>query len=131
MDMQLEVVTVPVTDIDRAAQFYKALGWRLDADLGSGNSRVVQLTPPGSRCSVHLRTGSAHRPHLVVADVEAARDELLGAGVPVGEFFHVDENGVAPGLDPQRRTYRSYAPFADPDGNEWVLQEITERLPGR
>jgi catechol 2,3-dioxygenase-like lactoylglutathione lyase family enzyme len=132
VDMKLEVVTVPVTDIDRAAQFYKDLGWRLDADLGSGNSRVVQLTPPGSPCSVHLRLDGAHRRfRFVVSDVEAARDELVAAGVAVGEYSHVGEDGVGPGLDPQRRSYRSYAPFPDPDGNEWVLQEITQRLPGR
>jgi catechol 2,3-dioxygenase-like lactoylglutathione lyase family enzyme len=88
VDMKLEVVTVPVTDIDRAAQFYKDLGWRLDADLGSGNSRVVQLTPPGSPCSVHLRLDGAHRRFLVVSDVEAARDELVAAGVAVGEYSH-------------------------------------------
>jgi catechol 2,3-dioxygenase-like lactoylglutathione lyase family enzyme len=131
VDMKIEVVTLPVTDVDRAAQFYKGLGWRLDADLGSGAGRVVQLTPPGSVCSVHLRPGSSRRPYLVVADVEQARDELAGEGVVVGGFFHAAEDGDAPGLDPQRRTYRSFATFADPDGNEWVLQEITERLPGR
>jgi catechol 2,3-dioxygenase-like lactoylglutathione lyase family enzyme len=129
--MLLEVVVLPVADIDRAAQFYKGLGWRLDADLGSGDGRVVQLTPPGSRCSVHLRTGTAHRQFLVVPDIEQARAELVGLGATVGDYFHVGEDGVSPGLDPQRGTYRSYAPFTDPDGNEWVLQEITERLPGR
>jgi catechol 2,3-dioxygenase-like lactoylglutathione lyase family enzyme len=131
VDMKLEVVTLPVTDVDRAAQFYKGLGWRLDADLGSGANRVVQLTPPGSTCSVHLRPGSSHRPYLVVPDVEAARAELVGLGAAVGDFFHAAEDGEAPGLDPERRTYRSYAAFSDPDGNEWLLQEITERLPGR
>jgi catechol 2,3-dioxygenase-like lactoylglutathione lyase family enzyme len=130
--MKLEVVALPVSDIDRAKQFYEELGWRLDADLGTGESRGVQLTPPGSACSVHLRTAGAPRsPFLVVADVEKARAELAEHGVAVGEIFHRDGDGTAPGPDPERRSYATYAPFTDPDGNPWLLQEVTQRLPGR
>ncbi|MER8184978.1 VOC family protein [Kitasatospora sp. NPDC094015] len=147
MEMKLEVVVVPVTDVDRAKGFYQGLGWRLDADVASGEDfRVVQLTPPGSACSVifgtglsSARPGSAEGLHLVVTDIEAARAELVGRGVEVGEVFH-DAGGVfhragtagrVPGPDPERSSYGSFASFADPDGNGWVLQEITERLPGR
>jgi catechol 2,3-dioxygenase-like lactoylglutathione lyase family enzyme len=129
--MKLEVVTVPVSDMERAKQFYKGLGWRLDADLGTDEFRVVQLTPPGSPCSVHLRTDSTPRPFLVVPDIEAARAELLEHGASVGEVFHRDGAQQLRGPDPERRSYQSYAGFSDPDGNEWVLQEITQRLPGR
>jgi catechol 2,3-dioxygenase-like lactoylglutathione lyase family enzyme len=131
VDMKLEVVAVPVTDVERAKEFYKSLGWRLDADLGSGPGRVVQLTPPGSPCSVHLRAGSTGRPFLVVTDIEAARTELADHGVEVGATWHRDGAQQAPGPDPEHRSYQSYASFSDPDGNEWVLQEITQRLPGR
>jgi catechol 2,3-dioxygenase-like lactoylglutathione lyase family enzyme len=147
MDMRLEVVVVPVSDVDRAAQFYKELGWRLDADFTSGTDfRVVQLTPPGSACSVVLGTGvtgappgSLDAPLLTVTDIQAARDEIAGHRVTVSEVFH-DEGGVfhhagtagrVPGPDPDGRSYASYASFSDPDGNGWLLQEITTRLPGR
>jgi catechol 2,3-dioxygenase-like lactoylglutathione lyase family enzyme len=129
--MKLEVMVVPVSDMDRAKQFYAGLGWRLDADLGAGAARVVQLTPPGSACSIHLRTNSAQRPFLVVDDIDKARAELAEHGVPVGEPFHPGAAGMEPGADPDHRSYLTYASFTDPDGNEWVLQEITERLPGR
>jgi len=146
MDMKLEVAMVPVTDVDRAEAFYKALGWRLDADfVGEDGFRVVQLTPPGSPCSVILGSDVTAAPpgsadHLLaVADVEAARAELVGNGVTVSEVFH-DAGGVfhhagtkdrVPGPDPERRSYCSFASFADPDGNTWTLQELTTRLPGR
>jgi catechol 2,3-dioxygenase-like lactoylglutathione lyase family enzyme len=146
MDMKLEVAMVPVTDVDRAKDFYKAMGWRLDADfVGEDNFRVVQLTPPGSTCSVILGSdvtvaapGSADF-LLAVSDVEAARAELVGYGVDVSDVFH-DAGGVfhhagtknrVPGPDPQRRSYCSFASFKDPDGNNWTLQELTTRLPGR
>ncbi len=146
MDMKLEVVVVPVADVDRAKAFYTALGWRLDADFVAGEFRVVQLTPPGSPCSIIFGTGvtsaapgSAQGLHLVVSDVEAARVELVGHGAEVSEVFH-DVGGVfhhagtegrVPGPDPERRSYASFASFRDPDGNGWLLQEITTRLPGR
>jgi catechol 2,3-dioxygenase-like lactoylglutathione lyase family enzyme len=147
IDMRLEVVVLPVSDVDRAKQFYLGLGWRLDADFpGDAGFRVVQLTPPGSPCSVifgsqvtSAAAGSADALMLVVHDIEAARAELLARGVGVSEIFH-DAGGVfhhagtdarIPGLDPQRRSYSSFASFADPDGNGWLLQEIVIRLPGR
>ena len=132
MDMKLEVVVVPVSDFERAKEFYEALGWRLDADLGDDETRVVQLTPPGSACSIHLRTSNAaQRPFLVVDDIEKARAELAAHGATVGETFHPADGRQAPGPDPDHRSYLSYAWFSDPDGNEWALQEITQRLPGR
>jgi catechol 2,3-dioxygenase-like lactoylglutathione lyase family enzyme len=147
MDMKLEVVVLPVSDVDRAKQFYMHLGWRLDADFpGDANFRVVQLTPPGSPCSIIFGSdvttatpGSAQALMLVVTDIEAARADLLARGVDVSELFH-DAGGVfhhagtearVPGLDPQRRSYSSFASFRDPDGNGWLLQEIVTRLPGR
>ena len=147
MDMKLEVVVLPVTDVDRAKRFYESLGWELHADLATGDDfRVVQLTPPGSQASVIFGTGvtsaepgSVDGIVLVVDDVEAARAELAGRGVDVSEVFH-DEGGVfhhagtagrVPGPDPERRSYGSWASFSDPDGNGWLLQEITTRLPGR
>ncbi|MEU0791766.1 VOC family protein [Amycolatopsis sp. NPDC005961] len=147
MDMKLEVVVVPVADVDRAKAFYTALGWRLDADVATDeNFRVVQLTPPGSPASVIFGTsvtaqapGSAQGLHLVVDDVEAARDELKRLGADPSEVFH-DAGGVfhhagtdarVPGPDPRRASYGSFLSFDDPDGNGWVLQEITTRLPGR
>ncbi|WP_369244615.1 VOC family protein [Streptomyces sp. R41] len=147
MDMRLEVVVVPVTDVDRAKDFYSKLGWRLDADFANGEGfRVVQLTPPGSPASVIFGTGvtsaapgSVEGLHLVVSDIEAARAELADRGVEVSEVFH-DADGVfhragtegrVPGPDPERRSYTSFASFSDPDGNGWVFQEITTRLPGR
>jgi catechol 2,3-dioxygenase-like lactoylglutathione lyase family enzyme len=134
MDYQLEVVTVPVSDVDRSLAFYRdRLGFALDVDYRpSDGFRVVQLTPPGSACSVHLGasplSGSVRELHLVVADVDAARRELLENGVEVGELRHkspIDtwEGGWESGVDPQRRDYASFADFADPDGNTWLLQE--------
>jgi catechol 2,3-dioxygenase-like lactoylglutathione lyase family enzyme len=147
MDMKLEVVVLPVSDVDRAKNFYLELGWRLDADFStSPDFRVVQLTPPGSPCSVIFGTGlSAAAPGsveqllLIVDDIGSARDEIAGHGVTVSEVFH-DEGGVfhhagsagrVPGPDPKGRSYSSFASFSDPDGNGWLLQEITTRLPGR
>jgi catechol 2,3-dioxygenase-like lactoylglutathione lyase family enzyme len=138
IDMGLEVVTLPVSDIDRAKSFYLSLGWRLDADIVAGDAfRVVQLTPTHSACSISFgkgittaAPGSAQRLELVVSDIDAARQDLLDRGVDVGDVFHLD-GGPKPGPDPQRRSYQSYASFADPDGNTWLLQEVTTRLPGR
>jgi len=145
--MKLEVVVLPVADVDRAKGFYERLGWRLDADFATGEDfRVVQLTPPGSPCSVIFGTGitsaapgSVDSLMLVVTDVDKAREELISNGVQVSEVFH-DAGGVfhhagttarVPGPDPERRSYSSWASFGDPDGNGWLLQEITTRLPGR
>jgi catechol 2,3-dioxygenase-like lactoylglutathione lyase family enzyme len=137
VDMKIEVMIVPVADVDRAKDFYTNLGWRLDADFSFPAFRVLQVTPHGSACSLqfgkNLTTaapGSA-KGYIVVSDIEIARNALLAAGVQVGEIFHLGPNGPEPGLDPQRGTYRSRAEFKDPDGNTWVLQEITSRLPGR
>jgi len=134
MDVKLEVVTIPVSDFDRAKEFYQRLGWRLD-DTPPG---VIQLTPPGSACSVQFgpnRTsappGSAENLYLIVSDIEAARDELVAAGVEVSEVFHPGRDGRVSGPDPEHRSYRSFASFSDPDGNRWLLQEVTTRLPGR
>jgi catechol 2,3-dioxygenase-like lactoylglutathione lyase family enzyme len=140
MDMKLEVVVIPVSDVDRAKSFYGGLGWRLDADLVSGEDfRLVQFTPPGSACSIHFGTGitsaapgSARETYLVVSDIEAARTELLARGAQVSELFHrVGNEARVAGADPQRRSYVSRASFSDPDGNGWLLQEVTTRLPGR
>lgn len=141
MDMKIEVAVIPVTDVDRAKRFYGDLGWRLDADFSVGDDfRVVQFTPPGSPCSIHFGTGitsavpgSARGTYLVVSDIEAARAELVDHGVDVGEVFHRAGPGKPPipGRDPEQRTYASYATFSDPDGNSWLLQEVTQRLPGR
>jgi catechol 2,3-dioxygenase-like lactoylglutathione lyase family enzyme len=152
VDMKLEVVVIPVSDVDRAMRFYGGLGWRLDADFAAGDDyRVIQFTPPGSGCSVIFgknvtaaTPGSARGLYLIVSDIEAARDELLGRGVEVSEVFH-DAGGVYAGTDepylfgrvrvsgpdPDHRSYRSYASFRDPDGNGWLFQEVTDRLPGR
>jgi catechol 2,3-dioxygenase-like lactoylglutathione lyase family enzyme len=147
MDMRLEVVVLPVADVDRAKDFYKELGWRLDADFATGpDFRVVQLTPPGSPGAIVFGTGltaaapgSVEQLVLVVEDVQAARDEIAGHGIPVSGVFH-DEGGVfhhagtagrLPGPDPDGKSYSSFASFSDPDGNGWVLQEIKTRLPGR
>lgn len=135
IDMKLEVVVIPVSDIARAEEFYGRLGWRSDqTPPGSG---VIQLTPHGSQCSVHFGTnlttaapGSA-RSFLIVADIEQAHDALAAAGVQVSDVFHLGPDGPIKGPDPDRGTYASRAEFADPDGNTWVLQEITNRLPGR
>jgi catechol 2,3-dioxygenase-like lactoylglutathione lyase family enzyme len=135
MDMKLEVVTLPVSDVDRAKRFYEQLGWRLDADFGQGpDFRVVQLTPPGSAASIHFGKGltTAAPGSLVVFDIEAARAELLRHGVAVSEIFHRTPGAPqSPGLDPERRSYASFATFKDSEGNAWLLQEIRQRLPGR
>ena len=136
VDMKLEVVTLPVSDVDRATAFYRSLGWRQDVTPpGSG---VVQFTPPGSACSVQFgsnRTsaapGSAQNQFLIVSDIEAARDALVGRGVEVGDVFHLGQGGPIGGPDPEQRSYGSFASFSDPDGNRWLLQEVTTRLPGR
>jgi catechol 2,3-dioxygenase-like lactoylglutathione lyase family enzyme len=140
VDFKFEVAVIPVSDVDRAKRFYGSLGWRLDADFVRGEEfRVVQFTPPGSPCSIHFGTGvtsavpgSAQGLYLVVSDIEAARAELIDRGVKVSELFHrVPGEGRLSGPDPQRRSYASFASFSDPDGNGWLLQEVTVRLPGR
>jgi catechol 2,3-dioxygenase-like lactoylglutathione lyase family enzyme len=135
--MRFEVTQLPVADIDRAKSYYEGLGWRLDADFQLGEMRAVQLTPPGSPASIQFRedaaqAGSAQGLLLAVADIEAARAELIAKGADVDEIWHFDaERRVQPGVDPQHNSYASRASFRDPDGNGWVLQELTERLPGR
>ena len=137
IDQKIEVTIFPVADVDRAKEFYLKLGWRLDADFSLPGLRVVQVTPHGSACSLQFGTNltsaapGSGKGYIIVSDIEAARDGLLAAGVQVGELFHLGANGPEPGLDPERRTYRSRAEFSDPEGNSWVLQEITSRLPGR
>jgi catechol 2,3-dioxygenase-like lactoylglutathione lyase family enzyme len=141
VDMKLEVVVIPVADVERAKRFYSSLDWRLDADFVVGDTfRGVQFTPPGSQCSIHFGKGitsavpgSASGLYLVVSDIEAARTELVGRGVDVSEIFHLAGPGKPPlsGRDPERRSYASHASFSDPDGNTWQLQEVTARLPGR
>lgn len=152
VDMKLEVVVIPVSDVDRAKEFYGSLGWRLDADFAADDDfRGMQFTPPGSGCSIIFgknvtaaAPGSARGLYLIVSDIEAARDELLGRGVEVSELFH-DAGDVhagkdepylfgrlrVSGPDSEHRSYRSFASFSDPDGNGWLLQEVTLRLPGR
>src|SRR5512147_2447333 len=151
-DMKLEVVVIPVSDVDRAKKFYGRLGWRLDADFTHGDDwRVLQFTPPGSGCSVifgknvtEAAPGSAQGLYLIVSDIKAARAELVGRGVGISEVFHgagdvhagADEPYLfgrlrVSGPDPEHRSYRSYASFSDPDGNGWLLQEVAVRLPGR
>ena len=138
VDMKLEAVAVPVSDVDRSKRFYQSLGWRLDADIAAGDSfRIVQLTPPQSACSVQFgigvttaEPGSAKRLLLTVYDISVARAELVQRGVEVSELFHL-AGGPVPGPDPQGRSYQTYASFSDPDGNGWLLQEIKTRLPGR
>ncbi len=152
VDMKFEVIVIPVSDVDRAKEFYGRLGWRLDADYDNGKDfRVIQFTPPGSGCSVIFgknvtaaAPGSTQGLYLIVSDIEAAREELLGRGVAISGAFH-DAGGVyagpdqpylfgrlrVSGPDPEHRSYRSFASFSDPDGNGWLLQEITTRLPGR
>jgi catechol 2,3-dioxygenase-like lactoylglutathione lyase family enzyme len=133
VDMKVEVMVIPVSDVERAKEFYRRLGWRLDVTPPI----VVQFTPPGSWCSVQFgknltsaAPGSA-KGNLIVSDIEVARNQLVAAGIEVGEFFHVGPDGRVSGLDPERRSYYSRASFNDPDGNVWLLQEITTRLPGR
>src|SRR5262245_59495277 len=146
VETKLEVVVIPVSDVDRAKRFYESLGWRLDADFAAGEDwRVVQLTPPGSPCSVIFGKGittavpgSVQGLFLIVHDIEAARGQLIGHGADVSEVFHFDggfqvvgTKGRVPGRDPEGHSYRSWASFRDPDGNGWLLQEIKTRLPGR
>ena len=146
VDHKLEVVVIPVADVDRAKNFYEGLGWRVDADFSSGNDwRLVQLTPPGSACSVMIgkgfttaAPGSVQGTFLAVDNLERARAELVEHGVDVSDVFHfagdrlvVGAKGRTPGRDPQGRSYLSFASFSDPDGNSWLLQEIKGRLPGR
>jgi catechol 2,3-dioxygenase-like lactoylglutathione lyase family enzyme len=136
VDMKLEVIVIPVSDADRAERFYQRLGWRQDVTPpGSG---VFQFTPHGSACSIQFgknltsaSPGSAQKTYLIVSDIQAVRNALVGAGIDVGGVFHLTPEGPVTGLDPERGTYRSRAVFSDPDGNSWLLQEITTRLPGR
>src|SRR5712691_1806725 len=150
--MKFEIVVIPVSDVDRAKRFYGGLGWRLDADFAAGDDfRVIQFTPPGSGCSVIFgknvtaaAPGSAQGLYLIVSDIKAAREELVAHGVAATEVFH-DAGGVyagkdqpylfgrlrVSGPDPEHRSYRSFVSFSDPDGNGWLMQEITTRLPGR
>ena len=147
MDYKLEVVVIPVSDVDKAKDFYQGLGWRLDADFAkSEDFRVVQLTPPGSPCSIIFGTGltsaapgSADGLQLVVTDIDAARDELVSRGADVsdvfhdagGVFHHAGTEGRAAGPAPEHQSYGSFVSFSDPDGNGWFVQEVTTRLPGR
>jgi catechol 2,3-dioxygenase-like lactoylglutathione lyase family enzyme len=138
IDLKLEVVTLPVSDVDRSKAFYQLLGFRTDADIVRGdNFRAVQLTPLHSSCSIAFgkglttaEPGSAQRLILAVDDIDAARSDLVSRGVDVSEVFHLD-GGRVPGPDPEGRSYQTYASFSDPDGNGWLLQEIKTRLPGR
>jgi catechol 2,3-dioxygenase-like lactoylglutathione lyase family enzyme len=147
MDMKLEVAVLPVSDVDRAKAFYEGLGWRMDIDYGNGEGfRVVQLTPPGSGASIIIGEGVTSAPpgsvdglQLVVDDIQAAREELASHGADVSEVFH-DAGGIfrhagtgsrVPGPAPERATYGSFASFSDPDGNSWIVQEVTARAPGR
>jgi catechol 2,3-dioxygenase-like lactoylglutathione lyase family enzyme len=146
MNFKLEVIIIPVSDVDRAKAFYEKLGWRLDADFAKGDFRVVQLTPPNSEASIIFgkgvtlaRRGSADSLVLAVEDIDAARKDLIARGVNVSDVFHftggpfnnTGENPRVTGRDPQGRSYYSFASFEDPDGNGWLLQEIKERRPGR
>jgi predicted enzyme related to lactoylglutathione lyase len=149
-DMKFEVSVIPVADVDRAKEFYgRTLGWRLDADATTGDSfRIVQLTPPGSQCSIQFGTnmtsaapGASQGLYLIVADIEGARDQIVASGVSVSEVFHEETlgdrfqppgtEGRARGPAPKHGSYGSFASFSDPDGNGWLLQEVTTRLPGR
>lgn len=152
LDMKLEVVIIPVSDVDRAKQFYAGLGWRPDADVVTGDSRLVQFTPPGSGCSIQFgrnlfgskvtsgAPGSTQGLYLIVSDIEAARNDLVAHGIEASEVFHCStgfacrfpgNKGRVSGPHPERRTYGSFVSFSDPDGNGWLLQEVTTRLPGR
>jgi catechol 2,3-dioxygenase-like lactoylglutathione lyase family enzyme len=150
IDTKFEIAVIPVSDVDRAKAFYANLGWRLDADFAGDDWRVIQFTPPGSPASVifgknvtSAAPGSAQGLYLVVSDIEAARKELVSRGVEVSDVFHAGDKNVGTdepylfgrvrvnGVDPKRRSYRSYASFRDPDGNGWLFQEVTARLPGR
>ena len=133
VDMKLEVDFIPVTDVDRATQFYETLGWRKD-ETPPG---IVQFTPPGSWCSVQFGKNltsaapGSGKGYLIVDDIDAAKDKLTAASIPISDEFHIGPNGKESGLDPDRNSYRSFISFNDPDGNNWVFQEITTRLPGR
>ena len=150
VDMKFEIVVIPVSDVDRAKEFYVRLGWRLDADYATDDFRVIQFTPPGSQCSVIFgknvtaaAPGSAQGLYLIVSDIAAARAKLLSLGVKVSEVFHNEGVYTGPdepylfgrmrvsGPDSEHRSYRSFASFHDPDGNGWLFQELTTRLPGR
>ena len=141
VDLKLEVIVIPVSDVDRAKRFYESLGWRLDADFSNGADwRVVQMTPPGSPCSIHFGKGitkavpgSVQNSYLVVSDMKAARGELIDRGANVSEAFHFNALGTppVPGPDPKGGSYTTFASLSDPDGNSWLLQEIKTRLPGR
>jgi len=149
VDEKLEVIVIPVSDVDRAKEFYGSLGWRLDADLAAGDSfRIVQLTPPGSACSIQFGTGvtsavpgSVKDLYLIVSDIEAARGGLVARGIEVSEVFHEGApgarfqdqgaNGRVSGPAPEDASYGSFVSFSDPDGNSWLFQEVTARLPGR
>jgi len=149
VDQKLEVVVIPVSDVDRAKEFYGGLGWRLDADFPFDNGvRIVQFTPPGSGCSIQFGSnltsaapGSAQGLYLIVSGIGAARDELVARGVEVSEVFHegtpgarfhhAGPNGRVSGPAPESRSYGSFVSFSDPDGNSWLFQEVTTRLPGR
>lgn len=152
VDMKIEIVVIPVSDVDRAKEFYAKIGWRLDADYDNGKDfRIIQFTPPGSGCSIifgknitEAAPGTAQGLYLIVSDIDAARDNLLRRGVAVSDVFHgagdiytgSDEPYLfgrirVSGPDPERRSYRSFASFSDPDGNGWLFQELTTRLPGR
>jgi catechol 2,3-dioxygenase-like lactoylglutathione lyase family enzyme len=146
VETKLEVVVISVSDVDRSKRFYQGLGWRLDADFSNGSDwRVIQLTPPGSACSIIFGKGittavpgSVQGLFLIVSDIAAARATLIGHDVDVSEVFHFDvglhvtgTNGRIPGADPEGNSYRSWASFRDPDGNGWLLQEVETRLPGR
>ncbi len=144
VDLKLEVITIPVSDVDRAKRFYGGLGWRLDADFTVGADHVVQFTPPGSPCSIHFGTslttatpGLAQGMLLIVSDIQAAREELVRRGVEASEVFHlagfnrVDRGARLSGPSPDHPSYGSFVSFGDPDGNGWLLQQVTTRLPGR
>lgn len=141
IDLKLEAIVIPVSDVERSKRFYGGLGWRLDADFIVGDAfRAIQFTPPGSPCSIHFGKGltsvvpgSAGPLFLVVSDIEAARTALAAQGAAVSDVFHHAAPGQPPvkGRDPEKRSYASYATFSDPDGNGWLLQEVTQRLPGR
>jgi catechol 2,3-dioxygenase-like lactoylglutathione lyase family enzyme len=132
VDMKFEVAVIPVSDVDRAKRFYVGLGWRLDADfVRIDGSRGVQLTPPGSPASIQLGTGPTWPLYLVVSDIEAARADLISRGTDVSEVFRRGAEGRISRADPEHRSYASFAEFSDPDGNSWLMQEVTARLPGR
>jgi catechol 2,3-dioxygenase-like lactoylglutathione lyase family enzyme len=131
LDLKLEVVVIPVADVDRAKRFYGGLGWRLDADITGEGFRVLQFTPPGSPCSIIFGSGIEMANYLIVSDIVAAHAELVARGVEVGEIYHTGPQGRAGGPEPTRRSYASWAAFSDPDGNRFLLQEVTHRLPGR